>query len=90
MLEDNLGTALQQQQDKLDEATRQFEKAVALNPDYWEARYNLGQSYLRQGHLEQAKVEFQKVLQTHPDFEPARQALRRAGEPPRAPEPARP
>ena len=90
MLEDNLGTALQQQPDKLDEATRQFEKAVALNPDYWEARYNLGQSYLRQGHTQEAKAELEKVLKTRPDFEPARQALQRAGEPPPAPEPTRP
>jgi tetratricopeptide (TPR) repeat protein len=52
--------------------------AVQLKPDYLEARYNLGSSYLTLGRADEAIAELQEVLRKEPGFEPAQRALMKA------------
>ena len=60
------------------EALLQFLKAVQIDPDYIEARYNLAMSYLIQDRASEAVVEFQEILRRKPDFAPARAGYERA------------
>jgi len=51
-----------------DGAIRQYEKALAINPDYRMARRNLGRVYLEAGHPEEALKQFAEILPvTHDD-----------------------
>ena len=44
------------------EATRKLELALRLDPDYAEARCNLGVEYIRQGHYPQALEQLEKAV----------------------------
>lgn len=50
----------------LGHATDAFARAVALDPNYANAHYFLGQIYERQGARDKALTEYQKVLATNP------------------------
>jgi Flp pilus assembly protein TadD len=52
-----------------------FREAVKLNPDYWQAHFNVGTSCLQEGRLSEARAEFDIVLRLQPDFRPAKSAL---------------
>jgi tetratricopeptide (TPR) repeat protein len=44
------------------EATRKLEQALRIDPEYAEARCNLGVEYIRQGHYPQALEQFEKAV----------------------------
>lgn len=52
-----------------------YEQAIALQPDWWEAHYNLAVTLLQQGVLEAAILPCQKALELKPDAEEAQQCL---------------
>ena len=62
------------------EAIPCFREALRLNPDYIEARYNLGTAYLSQGQTDDAVSEFTNITQRHPEFGPAQRGLLKARE----------
>ncbi len=66
MAHNNLGLALAGQ-DRLAEATRHYQQALQLKPDYADALNNLGLSLVIQGNLDGAMACFQKAVQSHPD-----------------------
>jgi Flp pilus assembly protein TadD len=47
------------QKGKTDEAIRQYERALALRPDYSEAHHNLGVALQKEGRTEEARVQFE-------------------------------
>ena len=51
---------------------------MRLNPDYLEARCNLGRAYLSQRRIDEAIAEFTAALQRRPDFAPAQRGLAEA------------
>ncbi len=57
----NLGTAYYAAHD-LDNAFREFEKALSLQPNLDHAHYYLGVIYKARGDMENARKEFEKVL----------------------------
>jgi protein O-mannosyl-transferase len=61
----NLGMALFQEQ-RVDEAIDQYQKALEIHPGYVEARKNLAATLLDQGRLDEAIIQFQKVLEVRP------------------------
>ena len=61
-----LGEALQAQ-DKLDEAARQFNQLLALEPNNYLAHNDLGMNLVRQGLDQEAMKEFQLSLAIQPD-----------------------
>ncbi|MBI2412616.1 MAG: tetratricopeptide repeat protein [Deltaproteobacteria bacterium] len=54
------------------EAEKKYREAIALKPDYTDARYNLGLLYAGQGRFDEGVTEFKEVLRVRPDFTPAR------------------
>jgi tetratricopeptide (TPR) repeat protein len=48
---------------KRDEAIRHYQKAVAIAPDYYFARNNLGSDYLSKSDFAAAREEFQRVVE---------------------------
>ena len=57
------------------EAIGLFEKSLAANPRYTNARYNLGNALALQQHWLEAAEQFRKVLAESPDDAGARQHL---------------
>lgn len=55
--------------DRSDAAVGHFEKAVARDPDMWEARYNLGLVLAERGELARAEEELERAAQLAPDAE---------------------
>src|SRR5439155_6879031 len=70
----NHGVALTQH-GKLDQAIRDFELAVALDPNLDAAYYSLGQALQQQGQYDAAAEHFAKVLQLKPNHPAARLQL---------------
>ncbi|HOY58672.1 MAG TPA: tetratricopeptide repeat protein, partial [Verrucomicrobiota bacterium] len=70
----NLGNALRQR-GLVAEATDAFLKASQLDTNYWQARFNLANSYVALDRLDDAIAEYEAVLRIEPDFAPAHQAL---------------
>lgn len=62
----NLGVALTQKGD-LNEAIRQYREALALRPDWADARNNLGLALAEQGRLEEARAELSAALRLSPE-----------------------
>jgi len=54
-------------QGELDKAVAEFEKAIALEPDYTDAHLKLGTAYYDQGEPEKAMAEFEKTIELDPD-----------------------
>lgn len=55
------------QNNSLDQARAEFERAVSINPNYSNARYFLGLVYDKQGNKTKAIEQFQNVLALNPD-----------------------
>jgi tetratricopeptide (TPR) repeat protein len=53
-------------QQRLEEARREFERALAVNPLLITARVGLGEVHLRRGEPAQAEAEFRTAAQQHP------------------------
>jgi len=61
------------QDKKIDEAMRNYRKAVALDPEYAEAWCELGKLQLAQNQLDQARTSLEAAIRANPDyFEPYR------------------
>jgi len=63
------------QQGDLPCALRSFRKALELDPNHWEANFNLALAYLRMGRPQEALPRLQKVGEVRPEFLPGRLAL---------------
>ncbi len=63
----NLGIAFKAQ-GNLDEAIRQYRKALHLKPSYPKAYCNLGEIFRNQGNLDEAVIQYRKALRLEPDF----------------------
>jgi Tfp pilus assembly protein PilF len=51
--------------DRLDEATRDLESAIKIQPNFSEAHYWLGRAYLAQGNPKAAQSEFKLAIEQH-------------------------
>jgi protein O-mannosyl-transferase len=51
-----------------DEAIVQFQKAVAIRPDFAEAQNNLGNCLLQKGRVDEAITHLRKALEVLPDY----------------------
>ncbi len=83
MTRNNLGGVLQVQ-GRSDEAEREYQRAVRLNPGLGQALANLGELYAEQGRYEDALPPLRRVFQISPGFPRVRanlgQSLRRRGD----------
>jgi tetratricopeptide (TPR) repeat protein len=70
----NLGTALAQNGD-LDDATVQFQTALAIKPDYLDAYNNLGTAYFDRTQTEEAIACYQAAIKLNPNDAEARNGL---------------
>jgi len=61
----------------MEEAIREFQAALRVNPDYAEAHCGLGIAYNLQGRLMETRLEARLALQL--GYEPARQLLAQLG-----------
>ena len=55
------------QNNRIDEATHWFERALEIQPDYAEAHYGLGTALLQKGDVDGAVAEFKTALKLDPD-----------------------
>ena len=55
----------------------QRREATSLRPDYAEAWYNLGNSYVGQGRPAESVGPFENAMKASPGFKPAQAALQR-------------
>ena len=62
---------------RLDQAIREAEAAVRVNPGHAIARYNLGCYYLEARRFDEAEQEFQATLRLEPSADLARMQLER-------------
>jgi tetratricopeptide (TPR) repeat protein len=58
-----------------DEARKEFEQELKLDPHNGNAAYEMGEMYRRAGELEKAEPYFTRALQDYPDFEEAHLGL---------------
>ncbi|HEY2342917.1 MAG TPA: tetratricopeptide repeat protein [Chthoniobacteraceae bacterium] len=72
--QNNLGELLLRQE-KMDEATTRFERALQTDPDYLPALVNLGRAYADQGRLGDAIGACQKAVELDPENGEARNNL---------------
>ena len=56
------------EQGNLDEAEKQYQKAIQTNPNYVEAHNNLGNIYFRKERFEEALAEYKKTVEIKPDY----------------------
>jgi Flp pilus assembly protein TadD len=54
------------QEHKLDDAIKHYEKALQLSPDFYPARNNLGSNYLAKADYKAAAEQFQQVIKINP------------------------
>lgn len=66
MIHVNYGVYLQGQ-GRTDEAIRQYEEAIAIQPDYSEAHNDLGAAMLAKGRLDDAVTQFWTAVRTNPE-----------------------
>ncbi len=59
---------------KIPEATRSFEQALRIKPDYLRGMLGLGQAYQQSGRADLATKEFQRIVKLGPDSAEAAQA----------------
>jgi tetratricopeptide (TPR) repeat protein len=69
-----LGTALDNK-GQIDEAIRQFQESIRLNPVYADAHYNLGVAFFQRGRTAEAIRQFQEALRLEPDHAQAHNNL---------------
>jgi Flp pilus assembly protein TadD len=70
----NLGYTLREQ-GKIDEAIRQFQEGVRLQPDDAELHYNLGAALLAKGQFDDALSQFQDAIRLKADYADAHNNL---------------
>lgn len=58
-------------QGKLDEAMAEFETAIELQPDYWQAHVNVAAVLIKQGKRDEAMARLDKMLEACPEPGPA-------------------
>lgn len=63
---ENRGTSLLEQ-GKTDEAVEAYRKALAVNPDDEDLRYNLGIALARQGRIDEAIQQYEEALKLFPE-----------------------
>ena len=63
-----LGLTFAAQPAKLETARRQLEKCVEINPNNFEAKYQLGLSYKTQGETENAIKYFEETVKSSPNY----------------------
>ena len=63
----SLGYGLRKE-DRLDEAVREYTKAIQLNPDYAQAYNGLGAVLREQGKIDEAIQQYRKALQISPKY----------------------
>jgi tetratricopeptide (TPR) repeat protein len=68
----NYGVLLLREHKDLQQAEKAFLRALNINPDYAEARNNLGVIYEEAGRLDDAASEFRKAIASRPDYPLAR------------------
>jgi tetratricopeptide (TPR) repeat protein len=56
------------EQGKLDSAVAQYDRALALKPDFAEAHNNLGNALKKQGKLDEAVAKYQQALAINPNY----------------------
>ena len=66
MIEKNMGL-VNMDQGRLDEAIQHFKDALKIAPDFAEARYWLGECYLKQQRTDEARTAFQAVVKSGPE-----------------------
>jgi protein O-mannosyl-transferase len=66
----NLGNALFQK-GQVDEALKQFQKALEINPKYVEARGNLAAALFQKGQVDDAVAQYKRTLEISPNYAPA-------------------
>ncbi len=59
----------------LEEAIKEYERAIKIDPSSALAHYNLGVVHDRQNRLNKAIQEYQKAVELKPDYAKAQQAL---------------
>ena len=64
----NFGNIIYDKPGQLDEATGYFQKALALNPDMFEAHNSLAVVFARRGKIDQAVEHYQAALRLKPDL----------------------
>lgn len=52
-----------------DHAIMEFMNALALNPNFIDARFWMGRSYLEQGEFEHARIEFKRLMKDFPEHD---------------------
>jgi tetratricopeptide (TPR) repeat protein len=73
-----LGNALAQTPGRVDEAIAQYQEAIRISPDYFEAHMNLAGLLSRiPGRGNEAIVEYQEALRIRPEMEEVREILER-------------
>jgi len=73
----NLGGVLEME-GRPDEAEREYQQALRLNPDHKEALANLGELYVKQGRYKDALPPLRRVFQSSPELPRLRANLSRA------------
>ena len=68
------------QNNDLNKAQTEFERAISLDESYSNARYFLGLVYDKKGDKEKSTVEFQKILELNPDNEEIKNILKNLSE----------
>ena len=66
------------QMGEAERAAARFSEALRLNPDYFEARFNLASAQLKLGRFDEAIEHYGRVLKAQPDFRPALEGIERA------------
>ena len=56
------------QKNKFDKAIEKFQKAMLINPEDIEIKYNLAYAFYKKGALVQASFEFKSLLERHPEL----------------------
>lgn len=59
-------------------AAEQYRRAIALQPDYYQAHNNLANILIAQGKVDQAIEHYRRALEIHPNYDTARQNLEKA------------
>jgi tetratricopeptide (TPR) repeat protein len=52
----------------LDDSLQAFNNAVAYNPDFEQARYNLGRAYVKMGNRDMAQVQYEILKNSRSDW----------------------
>ena len=63
-----IGRTLATNQSRLDQAIGYLEKALSINPDYTEARFDLGRIYAYRGDAKRAMTEFAIIFRSEPKY----------------------